>query len=311
MTRPRRAAAVTSGGGGRSPGRRAPPAPAASAPAPAPAAPGSGSGSAASGPAAPGSAPAAPRPAPAVPRPARSWDRPPTSHPAFSGRRPEVEFQPHTSGGEKQKTRASGVPSQSARASSAVRDPSAVSPYASPVLVLVAAVAILEGYRWLNVLPPLGWRPVTALLTVVAVPLAVAVTRGDRRGRGGRRVVAGTVTGVALLLVPATITALVLPRSPAAQLVGAMNLLLAVTALAAVLVNERSIGSNRRVPRASESAAASDQPHQDPEDEAVALRPETGSSRLTNPDRARRSAGEWLRGQFRTASTPGSHRSHR
>jgi hypothetical protein len=128
----------------------------------------------------------------------------------------------------------------------------------------VAAVAILEGYRWLNVLPSLGWRPSSVVFAAVAVPLTLAVTRGGRgegggpdqvgqRGEGGepggpdgRRWATRAVTGAALLLVPVTVIALFLPRPPIAQLIGSTDLLFAVTALAAVLVNELTTGSGQR-----------------------------------------------------------------
>jgi membrane protein implicated in regulation of membrane protease activity len=227
LTRPRRAAAVTIEEGGRSPGRRAPP----------------------------------------TPFPAPDQGPPPASASAFSDPRLGIDWTPIVSGGQEQRTGPSALPSHSALSSSADRHSSVVSPYASPVLVVVAAVAILEGYRWLNVLPRLGWRPSAVVFAAVAVPLAIAVTRGGRGGRekrsgrgglggpggpggpGGQRWAVRAVTGAALLLVPVTVTAVILPRAPIAQLMGSTDLLFAFTALVAVLVNERSTHSGQRAVR--------------------------------------------------------------
>jgi hypothetical protein len=115
--------------------------------------------------------------------------------------------------------------------------------------VLVAAVAILEGYRWLNVLPSVGWRPSAIVFTSLAVPLAMVVTRGHRGepgGPGGQRWPARAVTGAALLVVPLTVITLIHPQAPIAQLMGSTDLLFAVAALVAVLINERTTHSSRR-----------------------------------------------------------------
>jgi hypothetical protein len=124
--------------------------------------------------------------------------------------------------------------------------------------VLVAAVAILEGYRWLNVLPQVGWRPSAVVFTAIAVPLALAVTggrRGEPGGPGGQRWAARAVTGSAALLVPVTVIALIHPQAPIAQLMGSTDLLFAVTALAAVLVNERTGRSGQRTAGAPAAGA--------------------------------------------------------
>jgi hypothetical protein len=208
LTRPRRAATVTIEGGGGSSGRRAPPAPASTTA-------------------------AGPGPYPASPS-------------ASPGPRPGIDRPPFLTGGDEQTTSPSGLASHSTLSSSA--DRSEVSPYASPVLVLLAAVAILEGYRWLNVLPSVGWRPSAVVFTALAVPLAMAVIgggRGDRGGPGGQRWAARAVTGAALLLVPVTIITLIHPHPPIAQLMGSTDLLFAVTALAAVLINERTRSGRR------------------------------------------------------------------
>ncbi len=166
---------------------------------------------------------------------------------ASPGPRLGIDRVPFVTGGGEQAASPSSSASHPTLSSSAGR--SAVSPYASPVLVLLAAVAILEGYRWLNVLPSVGWRPSAVVFTVIAVPLALAVTsggRGEPGGPGGHPWAARAVTGAALLMVPMTVIALIHPRPPIAQLMGSTDLLFAVAALATVLINERATHGGQR-----------------------------------------------------------------
>ena len=110
------------------------------------------------------------------------------------------------------RSRANSAPSSySAPTNSADRCPWVVSPYASPVLVLVAALAILEGYRWLKVLPPDELPLSAAVFAAIAVPLSIWVTDG---GLWGRRMEARAMSGASLLLIAVTVIALGQPRSP-------------------------------------------------------------------------------------------------
>jgi hypothetical protein len=120
---------------------------------------------------------------------------------------------------------------------------STVPPIASPALVLVAAASILEGYRWLKVIPAGGWQPSELVFVVLAVPVAMILTRSRRDGRRAASAAAAakmvTVTAMALLVV--TVLALFVDRPSLALLTGIADLLFAVAALAAVLVNERAV----------------------------------------------------------------------
>jgi hypothetical protein len=109
--------------------------------------------------------------------------------------------------------------------------------WVSPTLVLLAAASILEGYRWLNMIPAEGWQPSAVVFVAVVLPLAVVLARPRR---DGRRVEAAKVVAVAsVILLVVTASALVVDRASLTHLMGAADLLFAITALGAVLANER------------------------------------------------------------------------
>jgi peptidoglycan/LPS O-acetylase OafA/YrhL len=118
--------------------------------------------------------------------------------------------------------------------------PPTVPRFVSPVLVLIAAVSILEGYKWLNVVSTGGWQPSAAVFVSFAVPLAVVLAR-PRRDR--RRVVAArALVAVSLIMLTVTVLALLVDRPPVTHLMGGSDLLFAVTALGVALANEWALG---------------------------------------------------------------------
>ena len=120
--------------------------------------------------------------------------------------------------------------------------PPTVPRFASPVLVLIAAVSILEGYKWLNVVSTGGWQPSAAVFVSFAVPLAVVLARPRRDGR--RMVAAKAVVAAALVMGTLTALALLVDQPPVTHLMGGSDLLFAVTALGVALANERVLAGS-------------------------------------------------------------------
>ena len=118
--------------------------------------------------------------------------------------------------------------------------PPTVPRFVSPVLVLIAAVSILEGYKWLNVVSTGGWQPSAAVFVSFAVPLAVVLARPRRDGR--RVVAAQAVVVASLVMLTLTVLALLVDQPPVTHLMGGSDLLFAVTALGVALANERVLG---------------------------------------------------------------------
>jgi hypothetical protein len=113
-----------------------------------------------------------------------------------------------------------------------------VSGLVSPALVLLATVAILEGYSLLNVIPTGEWRWSAIALAVLTVPLTLTLTRPRR---GLRRTATQTLLAVSsALLVALTVLTLLVDRSGVGHLLGAYDLVFAAAALGSVLVVERS-----------------------------------------------------------------------
>jgi hypothetical protein len=110
-------------------------------------------------------------------------------------------------------------------------------PFAVPGLVLLAAVAIIEGYQWLRIIPGGSLRPSGLLFAVAVVPATWWLT-GHGIGRWMaplRRVAlagAGAVPVLGLFVLAGHGTAL-------HQCLGAASLLLAVAVLAIAAVSER------------------------------------------------------------------------
>jgi hypothetical protein len=114
----------------------------------------------------------------------------------------------------------------------------AVPGFVSPILMLLAALATLEGYLRLNVIPAGRWQPSAVVFAALAFLSVVALA--IPRPYGCRMVAAKTVAVAATGLLAVTILARLLDRPPIAHLLGASDLVFAVIALGAVLANERA-----------------------------------------------------------------------
>ncbi len=115
----------------------------------------------------------------------------------------------------------------------------------APGLALLAAVFLIEGYRWLGVIH-VGTTAVgsflfgtvgLALVALAAPWVALFLTSGRRSGSS---VVRDLVAVVALATVVATGTALVVGGAPWRTIAGITDLILAATALGAVVLGERA-----------------------------------------------------------------------
>lgn len=110
--------------------------------------------------------------------------------------------------------------------------------FVSPALALLAAVSILQGYTLLNVVPAGGWQTSAILFAAVTFPLSVLLTRP--RGGGPRTIAEKAVASSAALVAVMTVTALVIDRRSVTHLLGVSDLMFALVALGAVVVNERA-----------------------------------------------------------------------
>ncbi len=117
--------------------------------------------------------------------------------------------------------------------------------YVAPTYVLVAALCVLEGYCWLNVISAGSWRPSAMGSALVAC----AVTTGIWHFRTGRQVVGAVPVALgSVALVGLTGAAIVTRRPAAASLAGACDLLVAFLALGAVVATERWGGRAWSIP---------------------------------------------------------------
>lgn len=115
---------------------------------------------------------------------------------------------------------------------------------ASPGLVLVAALSIMEGYRWLNVIPARWLHPSALVYVTAAVPLLVLCTRrqpGQHRGP-----VQWVGVASASGLVVATLTESFVRRPWSAHVFGASNMAVAAVALGAAWAIGRTDSVHRR-----------------------------------------------------------------
>lgn len=97
-------------------------------------------------------------------------------------------------------------------------------------LILLTAAAVLEGYRWLNVIPSSRLHTSALVFTILMVPCCLFLTRsphGEKRRPAQKAVLAGAAG-----LVAVTAVAMVVDRPWSAQLLGAYDLALAATILA-------------------------------------------------------------------------------
>ena len=96
-------------------------------------------------------------------------------------------------------------------------------------MVLLAAAAILEGYRWLNVIPASRLSPSALVFAAVAVPTAVLLTRTALAT--ARRSTRVAVEVAAVGLVAVTVLEMVVNRPWSARALGAYDLLMAAAVL--------------------------------------------------------------------------------
>jgi len=110
---------------------------------------------------------------------------------------------------------------------------------ASPGLIVLAAVAIMEGYRQLHLIPSAHLRLSNDAFAVMAPLAAVLLARSRRRGH--RTLAQRSLLVVAVLIGVATPLVLAGHRSEAGVLLGAGDLAVAIFALWAVLAGERRV----------------------------------------------------------------------
>ena len=134
------------------------------------------------------------------------------------------------------------------RGRTASDDPAAVDPvtgtpvFAAPGLVLLATVAIYEGYNWLRLIPDGATRPTTVVLAAVVVPATYRLTRSVSGPATGR--IRHVARGCAVL-VPALWVLLLLVHSVVvADLLGAVSLALALALVALAVLSE--VGEHQR-----------------------------------------------------------------
>lgn len=110
--------------------------------------------------------------------------------------------------------------------------------FAAPLLLLLAGLATLEGYTWLNVISDDRWRSWAVVFAVLTVGAAVVLIRPLRRDN---RLTARLVVSVSVLMLVTTVLAVMVKGQAVARLAGAADLLVALTALgAAALIEHHS-----------------------------------------------------------------------
>jgi hypothetical protein len=108
--------------------------------------------------------------------------------------------------------------------------------FAAPGLVLLATIAIYEGYHWLRLIPDGTVRPAAVVLAVIAVPATFGLTRRIS-GPGTERL--RTVAHACAVLLPVLWTVALLAHSDiAADLLGADSLALALSLVALAVLSE-------------------------------------------------------------------------
>ena len=111
-----------------------------------------------------------------------------------------------------------------------------VNALSSPGLVVLAALAVVEGYAQLDLVPTARWHP--PVFAVIAVVAAVALIRPARRGR--RPAMRWSVVASAIVVGLVTVVATTVGRPLAAPLLVSVDLLFAATCLGAAMVDEVS-----------------------------------------------------------------------
>jgi hypothetical protein len=107
-------------------------------------------------------------------------------------------------------------------------------------LVLWAAAAVLEGYRWLGVVAAGRLHPSPPVFAVLMVPLILLLTRPPHHASRRTAQKAAMVAGCGLVAV--TVVQMVVGRTWSAHLLGAYDLAMAVVVLAAALVTGDLLG---------------------------------------------------------------------
>jgi len=108
----------------------------------------------------------------------------------------------------------------------------------APGLAMLAAVSVLEGYRWLGIIANGGSRPWTVVVAGLVLVAALALTRTDR-GRH-RPPLHRLVVSAAAVTALATVAVLLDDEGWATIAVGIADLTLASTAMVALVAGERS-----------------------------------------------------------------------
>jgi hypothetical protein len=115
-------------------------------------------------------------------------------------------------------------------------------PFAAPGLVLLAALAIYEGYHWLNLIPNVPVRPTAVVLALVIVPATYGLTR--RVTGPGTPVLRIVARSCADLLPIVWIVSLIVHDTVVSGLLGGISLILAIALVALAAVSE--IDEHRR-----------------------------------------------------------------
>jgi hypothetical protein len=110
--------------------------------------------------------------------------------------------------------------------------------FAAPGLVLLATIAIFEGYHWLHLIPNGPVRPTAVVLAVLVAPASFGLTRRiSGPGTGSVRIIARTCA----VLVPALWVVLLLVHATAlAGILGTVSLALALALVALAVLSEIS-----------------------------------------------------------------------
>jgi hypothetical protein len=108
--------------------------------------------------------------------------------------------------------------------------------FAAPGLVLLATIAIYEGYHWLRLIPNGAWRPTGLVLVVVVVPATYALTR--RVAGAGTGCLRTAARAGAVLLPALWILLLTVHSDVVGDVLGTVSLALALALVALAVLAE-------------------------------------------------------------------------